>query len=329
MGSNMAENHPVGFQWVLEAQRRGATIIHVDPRFTRTSALADIHVPIRAGTDIAFLGGLVNFVLENGREFGEYVRAYSNAASCICEEFVGTDELDGLFSGWDPDTLSYDPSSWAYQCEDGNGTLTDACPNCQNARCGDGYRYTGFEQCDDGNSFNTDTCVTGCMNARCGDGFTQNNVEQCDDANPTQTDACLSNCQNARCGDGQIRAGVEQCDDSNTANDDACVGTTCQNARCGDGFKRTTEACDDGNTDQTDTCLNSCVAAGCGDGQVWTNVEQCDMAGTNANTGACTLSCQNARCGDGFIYAGVEACDDGITNGTILGGCNANCTGAL
>ena len=63
----MAEAHPVGFQWVMEAKRRGATVIHVDPRFTRTSAVADLHVPIRAGTDIAFLGGLIHHVLENGR----------------------------------------------------------------------------------------------------------------------------------------------------------------------------------------------------------------------------------------------------------------------
>ncbi len=73
MGSNMAECHPVGFQWVMEAKERGATIIHVDPRFTRTSALADIYVPLRAGSDIAFLGGIVNYILSNGREFREYV----------------------------------------------------------------------------------------------------------------------------------------------------------------------------------------------------------------------------------------------------------------
>ena len=65
-GSNMAECHPVGFQWVVEAKARGAKVIHVDPRFTRTSALADLHVPIRAGSDIAFLGGIVNHILENG-----------------------------------------------------------------------------------------------------------------------------------------------------------------------------------------------------------------------------------------------------------------------
>ncbi len=76
----MAECHPVGFQWVMEAKTRGATIIHVDPRFTRTSALADMHVPIRAGSDIVFLGGLINYVLANEHDFREYVVAYTNAA---------------------------------------------------------------------------------------------------------------------------------------------------------------------------------------------------------------------------------------------------------
>ena len=95
-GSNMAEAHPVGFQWVMEAKRRGATIIHVDPRFTRTSALADLHVPIRAGSDIAFLGGLINHVLTTDSYFHEYVRAYTNASTIIGEEFLDTEDLAGL-----------------------------------------------------------------------------------------------------------------------------------------------------------------------------------------------------------------------------------------
>jgi len=110
----MAEAHPVGFQWVVEAQRRGATVIHVDPRFTRTSALADVHVPIRAGSDIAFLGGIVNHILTNERDFREYVVAYTNAATILRDDFVDTEDLDGLFSGWDPDTRSYDVGSWQY-----------------------------------------------------------------------------------------------------------------------------------------------------------------------------------------------------------------------
>ena len=71
MGSNMAENHPVGFQWVMEARECGAKIIHVDPRFTRTSAMADIWVPLRAGSDIIFLGALINYVLSNNKWFDE------------------------------------------------------------------------------------------------------------------------------------------------------------------------------------------------------------------------------------------------------------------
>lgn len=113
-GSNMAEAHPVGFQWVMEAKRRGATIVHVDPRFTRTSAVADLHVPIRAGSDIAFLGGLVNHVLSNDLDFREYVVAYTNAAAIIEDDFLDTEDLDGLFSGFDHDQAEYDPTSWQY-----------------------------------------------------------------------------------------------------------------------------------------------------------------------------------------------------------------------
>ncbi|PRZ42263.1 formate dehydrogenase major subunit [Antricoccus suffuscus] len=111
----MAECHPVGFQWVMEAKQRGATIIHVDPRFTRTSAVADLHVPIRAGSDIAFLGALVNFVLTNGLDFREYVVNYTNAAAIVSEDFRDTEDLDGLFSGFDPETDTYDPTSWQYE----------------------------------------------------------------------------------------------------------------------------------------------------------------------------------------------------------------------
>jgi formate dehydrogenase major subunit len=111
----MAECHPVGFQWVMEAKARGATVIHVDPRFTRTSAVADAHVPIRAGTDIAFLGALVNHVLSNELDFREYVVNYTNAAAIIGEQFRDTDDLDGLFSGFDPEKGSYDPVSWQYE----------------------------------------------------------------------------------------------------------------------------------------------------------------------------------------------------------------------
>jgi formate dehydrogenase major subunit len=115
MGSSMAENHPVGFQWVVEARENGATIIHVDPRYTRTSAMSDIWVPLRAGTDIIFLGALVNYVLENNREFREYVVNYTNASTILREDFRDTEDLDGFFSGWDTEKEKYDPESWLYQ----------------------------------------------------------------------------------------------------------------------------------------------------------------------------------------------------------------------
>jgi len=110
----MAECHPVGFQWVMEAKARGATVIHVDPRFTRTSAMADLHVPLRAGSDIAFLGGLVNYVLSHELDFREYVVAYTNAPAILREDYRDTEDLDGLFSGYDPRRRHYDTTSWQY-----------------------------------------------------------------------------------------------------------------------------------------------------------------------------------------------------------------------
>ena len=117
MGSNMAENHPVGFQWVVEAQERGAKVFHVDPRFTRTSAVADRHVALRPGSDIAFLGGIINYILSGDRDFREYVVAYTNASHIISPEAALPEDLDGVFSGWDPDTNSYDDTSWQYEGE--------------------------------------------------------------------------------------------------------------------------------------------------------------------------------------------------------------------
>src|SRR3954471_19395504 len=117
-GSNMAECHPVGFRWVMEAKTRGATIIHVDPRFTRTSAVSDLHVPIRAGSDIAFLGGVVRHILENDRWFHDYVVNYTNAATIIEDGFQDTEDLAGLFSGWSPKE-GYDPQTWQYKGVEG------------------------------------------------------------------------------------------------------------------------------------------------------------------------------------------------------------------
>jgi formate dehydrogenase major subunit len=117
----MAEAHPVGFQWVMEAKARGATVIHIDPRFTRTSAMADLYVPIRAGSDIAFLGGIINYVLSNDLDFREYVVRYTNASHLVSEEFQDTEDLDGLFSGWDPENRTYNESSWQYAGQEENG----------------------------------------------------------------------------------------------------------------------------------------------------------------------------------------------------------------
>ena len=114
MGSNMAEQHPVGFQWVIEAKERGAQVIHVDPRYTRTSAMADVHAAIRPGTDIAFLGGVINYILSGDRQFTEYVRAYTNARVIIKDEFQDAEELDGRFSGFVEPDKAYRVDSWGY-----------------------------------------------------------------------------------------------------------------------------------------------------------------------------------------------------------------------
>jgi formate dehydrogenase major subunit len=111
----MAECHPVGFQWVIEAKARGAKVIHVDPRFTRTSAIADKHVPLRAGTDIAFLGGIINYVLQNEKYFKEFVQAYTNAATIVSEDFADTEDADGVFSGLDRENRCYDLRTWRYE----------------------------------------------------------------------------------------------------------------------------------------------------------------------------------------------------------------------
>lgn len=115
MGSNMAENHPIAFRFAMQAKARGATLIHADPRFTRTSAMADIYAPVRAGTDIAFLGGVIRHLLENDLWFREYALEYTNLATIIDSRFTDASEGDGLFSGWDGKHRKYDYSSWQYE----------------------------------------------------------------------------------------------------------------------------------------------------------------------------------------------------------------------
>src|SRR4051794_2530699 len=111
----MAEAHPVGFRWVMKAKARGAKVIHVDPHYSRTSAVSDLYAPIRAGTDIAFLGGLIHHIIETESYFKEYVVNYTNAATIVSDKFKDTEDLEGFFSGYDPETGQYDRSSWMYE----------------------------------------------------------------------------------------------------------------------------------------------------------------------------------------------------------------------
>ncbi len=120
MGSSMAENHPVGFQWVIEArEKNGAAIIHVDPRFTRTSAMADYWLPLRAGSDIVFLGAMIHYVLANERDFRDYVVHYTNAPAILRDDFRDTEDLGGVFSG---------AETWQYAGEEKDPTLQH--PRC-------------------------------------------------------------------------------------------------------------------------------------------------------------------------------------------------------
>src|SRR5919106_6738391 len=122
-GGNPAEAHPVGFRWFMKAKvERGAKMIHVDPRFTRTSAVADRHVRIRTGTDAAFFGGLINHVLENRLYPDEYVREYTNAALVVDKDYSFE---DGLFNAYDPEARTYDTTKWAYETGAGGFARTD------------------------------------------------------------------------------------------------------------------------------------------------------------------------------------------------------------
>jgi formate dehydrogenase major subunit len=143
----MAECHPVGFQWVMEAKARGAMVIHIDPRFTRTSAVADLHVPLRAGSDIAFLGGIVNYILSNEKYFRDYVLAYTNAATILREDFQDVDDLDGVFSGYEPETGSYDTSSWMYEGQEEHAAAGVRTGDSQDG--GQGTRSEGEESAQD------------------------------------------------------------------------------------------------------------------------------------------------------------------------------------
>ena len=121
MGGNPAENHPCGFKWAVEAKRnRNAKMIVVDPRFTRTASVADLFCQIRAGADIAFLGGLIRYAIENDRYAKEYLLNYTNAAFVVKDGFKLPDE-DGVFSGFDAEKQTYDKATWNYASGDAGG----------------------------------------------------------------------------------------------------------------------------------------------------------------------------------------------------------------
>ena len=130
MGSNAAENHPISFRWVMKAKDNGGIVIHVDPRFTRTSTKADIYAPLRSGTDIAFLGGMMKYILENEKYFKDYVVNYTNATYILGEKY---NFKDGLFSGFDAEKRAYDNFQWAFVVDDNGIPKKD--PTLQDPRC--------------------------------------------------------------------------------------------------------------------------------------------------------------------------------------------------
>src|SRR5437764_2102400 len=151
MGGNPAENHPCGFKWAIEAKRtRNAKMIVVDPRFTRTAATADLFCQIRAGADIAFLGGLIKYAIDNNRIAKDYLLNYTNAAFIVKDGFKLPE--DGLYSGFDPEKQTYDKATWNYEA---GGNLTgkpvSAAPTSQEqqsqhaALSSDGHEGKGYQ----------------------------------------------------------------------------------------------------------------------------------------------------------------------------------------
>ena len=131
MGGNAAEAHPCGFKWVTEAKaNRGAKLIVVDPRFNRSASVADLYAPIRTGTDIVFLGGVIKYLLDNDLIQHEYVKNYTDMSFVVREDF---DFEDGLFSGYNPETRTYDKASWDYELDENGEVVTD--PSLSHPRC--------------------------------------------------------------------------------------------------------------------------------------------------------------------------------------------------
>jgi formate dehydrogenase major subunit len=163
MGSNMAEQHPVGFQWVVEAKERGAKVIHVDPRFTRTSAMADHHIQLRPGTDIAFLGGVINYIFEHEAVFDEYVRHFTNGPVIIKKDFQDTEDASGFFSGWNPDDSAYGIDTWGYNKSTGEATAgkseQEADVSGEQSHGAHGMQLSGGDPPDIDNSMQDERCV--------------------------------------------------------------------------------------------------------------------------------------------------------------------------
>ena len=130
MGGNPAEDHPIAMNWLTRAKERGAYILHVDPRFNRTSSIADVFAKLRSGTDIAFVGGMINYAIEHNRIQQEYVREYTNASWIVGD---GYSFADGLFAGYDPTKRSYDRALWAYALDAQGQPQRD--PTLKHPRC--------------------------------------------------------------------------------------------------------------------------------------------------------------------------------------------------
>lgn len=122
IGANPAENHPISFRWISKAIANGAKLISVDPRYTRTSQMADTYAQLRSGTDIAFIGGMINYILENELYHKEYVATYTNASYLVADSYTFE---DGMFSGYDEENRSYDKTKWSFQTDKDGNTLTD------------------------------------------------------------------------------------------------------------------------------------------------------------------------------------------------------------
>ena len=157
IGSNAAENHPASMIWIHKAMdERGAKLIVVDPRFTRTASQADIYLPLRSGTDIAFFGGMMKYIMDNDLYHKDYLAHYTNAATLINPEFQGPVDLDGLFSGYDPEASKYDRSTWVYQTDDAGSPLRDE--TLQDANCAFQITKQHYARYD----LNTVSQVVGC-----------------------------------------------------------------------------------------------------------------------------------------------------------------------